>query len=162
MGDGIPPAGSHASVPSRPSSASVALEARLAAAGRSLGAREAAHGAALEAARRRCEALRALALGAVEAFHAAARDAGAPHLKLEVGAARLDEKHVRAFEFEVRRGRHVGIVVVKSRGEVTLVGPFRTGKTEGPCRSLLVDAEVETAEALGDFLERLAEEAATP
>ncbi|MEN8182314.1 MAG: hypothetical protein ABFS46_07245, partial [Myxococcota bacterium] len=62
----------------------------------------------------------------------------------------------------LRRGRHQAIVTVKSRGEVTLVGPFRSGKTEGPCRSFPYDAEEELHKALGDFLERFLEEAATP
>jgi hypothetical protein len=56
----------------------------------------------------------------------------------------------------------VGVVVVKARGEVTLVGPFRAGKAEGPCRSLPIDANAEIESALGEFLEKLAEEAATP
>ena len=75
---------------------------------------------------------------------------------------RLDEKHVRAIEFEVRRGRHAGVVTVKSRGDVTLVGPFRTGKTEGPCRTFPWDAKDDICNALGDFLLRFLEEAATP
>ena len=99
---------------------------------------------------------------AVAAFHAAAEASGAPHLRVDVGPTRLDEKHVRAIEFEVRRGRHAGVVTVKARGDVTLVGPFRTGKTEGPCRTFPWDAEAEIRKALGDFLERFLEEAATP
>jgi hypothetical protein len=166
MGDGIPPAGSALHGPLRdrqgePAGAD-ALRARLAAAGRALGEREAAHRAALAAARSRCEALHALARDALDAFHAAAERAGAPHLRIELGSPRLDEKHVRAYEFELRRGRHVGLVIAKSRGEVTLVGPFRTGKDEGPCRSLPFDAAADIERALGEFLERLVEEAATP
>ena len=45
-----------------------------------------------------------------------------------------------AVEFELVRGRHCAIVTAKSRGEVTLVGPFHKGKNEGPCRSLPFDA----------------------
>ena len=33
-------------------------------------------------------------------------------------------------QFDLRRGRHAAIVTVKSRGDVTLVGPFRAGKVE--------------------------------
>jgi hypothetical protein len=138
------------------------LRARLAAAGRALGAREAEHRGALAEARERCDELRELVADAVGEFHAAAGDAGAPHLQVDVGPVRLDEKHVRAMEFEVRRGRHAGVVTVKSRGEVTLVGPFRTGKAEGPCRTFPWDAEPEIRAALGDFLERFLDEAATP
>jgi len=107
---------------------------------------------------------------ALDAFHAALDQAGAPQLRIELSAPRLDEKHVRAWEFELRRGRHAGLVVVKSRGEVTFVGPFRTGKAEGPCRSLPVDlaspvaapSAPELGAALATFLEQLVEEAAAP
>lgn len=138
------------------------VRTRLAAAGGLLGARESTHRAGLEEARKRCEALRALVADAIDAFHTAASEAGAPHLRIEVTALRLDEKHVRAVEFEVRRGRHAGVVTVKSRGDVTLVGPFRRGKTEGPCRTFPWDAHDEICPALGDFLLRFLEEAATP
>ena len=138
------------------------LRTRLAAAGSLLGAREAAHRSAVEDAQKRCEVLRALVADAVEAFHAAAAAAGAPHLRIEVTPVRLDDKHVRAIAFEVRRGRHAGVVTVKSRGEVTLVGPFRSGKTEGPCRTFPWDARDDIDQSLGDFLLRFLEEAATP
>ena len=138
------------------------LRTRLSAAGGLLGAREATHRAALEDAQKRCEALRALVIDGIETFHTAAADAGAPHLRIEVTPVRLDDKHVRAIAFEVRRGRHAGVVTVKSRGEVTLVGPFRSGKTEGPCRTFPWDARDDIDQSLGDFLLRFLEEAATP
>ncbi len=138
------------------------LRDRLAAAGTLLGAREASHRAGLDEARQRCDALRVLVLDALDSFHAAAAAAGAPHLRVDVTPVRLDEKHVRAIEFEVRRGRHAAVVTVKSRGDVTLVGPFRTGKTEGPCRTFPWDAKDDICNALGDFLLRFLEEAATP
>jgi len=138
------------------------LRDRLTAAGRSIGEREAAFQGGLAEARKRAEALHAQVGDAVDAFHAAAERAGSPHLRIEVGPVRLDDKHVRAVEFAVQRGRHVALVIVKARGDVTLVGPFRTGKTEGPCRTLAWDAEAEIETALGDFLERFLEEAATP
>ena len=138
------------------------LRDRLAAAGTLLGAREATHRAGLDEAQHRCDALRELVLDSLDAFHAAAAAAGAPHLRIDVTPVRLDEKHVRAIEFEVRRGRHAGVVTVKSRGDVTLVGPFRTGKTEGPCRTFPWDAKDDIESALGDFLLRFLEEAATP
>jgi hypothetical protein len=150
MRDAIPPA------------ASPALRDRLAAAGQMLGAREASYGAALEAARAHCQVLHESVRDALAAFHASVAAAGAPHLRIELSSPRLDDKHVRAVEFEVRRGRHVGLVVVKTKGEVTLVGPFRSGKTEGPCQSLPWDAKDDLEAALGAFLERFVEEAATP
>jgi hypothetical protein len=79
-----------------------------------------------------------------------------------VTPVRLDDKHVRAIAFDVRRGRHAGVVTVKSRGEVTLVGPFRSGKTEAPCRTFPWDAQDDIDGALGDFLLRFLEEAVTP
>jgi hypothetical protein len=138
------------------------LRTRLTAAGSLLGEREATHRSAVEEAQKRCEALRAQVADAVEAFHAAAAAAGAPHLRIELTPVRLDDKHVRAIAFDVRRGRHVGVVTVKSRGEVTLVGPFRSGKTEGPCRTFPWDAREDIDQSLGDFLLRFLEEAATP
>ena len=53
-------------------------------------------------------------------------------------------------------------MTVKSRGEITLVGPFHAGKTEGPCKSFPYGADDELRAALGDFLEEFLTEAATP
>jgi hypothetical protein len=138
------------------------LRDRLAAVGSAIGAREAAHGAGLAEARRVAATLREVVVHGLEGFEEAVTRAGAGHLAVGVGEIRLDEKHVRAYEFELARGRHRAIVTVKSRGEVTLVGPFRTGKPEGPCKTFPWDAREELDAALGDFLERFLEEAATP
>src|SRR5256885_10926041 len=46
----------------------------------------------------------------------------------------------------------------KSRGDVTFVGPFRSGKTEGPCKSFPIDAREEVSGALVSFLESFLEE----
>ncbi|HEU4427311.1 MAG TPA: hypothetical protein VFT98_01035, partial [Myxococcota bacterium] len=86
----------------------------------------------------------------------------APHLTVKVSETRTDAKHLRAVEFDLTRGRHRAIVTVKSRGDVTLVGPFHVGKTEGPCKSFPFDAHDELHGALGDFLEKFLAEAATP
>ena len=59
-------------------------------------------------------------------------------------------------------GRSRAIVTVKSRGDVTLVGPFRDGKTEGPCRTFPVEAGAPLDEALVEFLEKFIEEAFRP
>lgn len=138
------------------------LRDRLAAVGSAIGAREAAHTAGLSEARRIAGGLRDLVAQGLAGFEEAVTRAGAPHLTVDVGEIRLDEKHVRAYEFELARGRHRAIVTVKSRGEVTLVGPFRTGKPEGPCKTFPWDARDELDAALGDFLERFLEEASTP
>lgn len=138
------------------------LSTRLAALGRTLGAREAAHRAELDAARSCAEKVREDVAKALEHFHAAVVEAGAPHLRVALSEIRLDDKHLRAVEFDLVRGRHKAIVVAKSRGELTLVGPFRVGKPEGPCRSFPFDARPEIEQALATFLESFLEEAATP
>jgi hypothetical protein len=116
----------------------------------------------LQEARERAARLRRLVADALEGFEQAATQAGAPHLKVELGTPRLDDKHVRAIEFDVRRGHHRAIVTVKSRGEVTLVGPFRVGKPEGPCLTFPWDAEQDLQRALASFLGDFIEEAANP
>jgi hypothetical protein len=138
------------------------LGERLEELGRTLGEREAAHAAAFEFARNRAEELRDQVADALARFHAAASSAGAPQLEPRVSSVRVDDKHVRACEFELSRGRHRAIVTVKSRGEVTLVGPFRAGKTEGPCRSFPLAASDDFESALADFVAAFAEDASTP
>jgi hypothetical protein len=140
----------------------VDLQRRMQDVGRRLGVREADHSPSLADARKCADGLRQRVVAALDGFHEGAAAAGAPHLRAEVSRTRLDDKHVRAVEFSLQRGRHRAIVTVKSRGEVTLVGPFKAGKTEGPCRSFPMTAESEISAALGDFLERFLEEAATP
>lgn len=138
------------------------LRSRLSALGRELAERESAHAEGLARARAAAEWLHAIVADALGVFHEAARAAGAPQLQVELSAPRPDEKHLRAVQFDLRRGRHAAVVTVKSRGEVTLVGPFRQGKDEGGCKTFPVDAEAEIQAALGEFLSRFLEEAATP
>jgi len=145
-----------------PSDSPLDLGDRFGRLGRSLGEREAAHVQDLAAARACLEKVRAGVAAALADFHAAARAAGAPHLEIRLGEVHTDDKHLRAVEFDVQRGRHRAIVTAKSRGEVTLVGPFHRGKTEGPCRTFPIAAERELSDALGDFLEKFLEEAAAP
>ena len=130
--------------------------------GQTLGTREAEHSAALDAAREKAGALHDTVREAFRRFHAAAEKAGAPHLEIEVGHVRPDEKHLRAIEFDVSRGRYRTVITVKSRGEVTLVGPFRRGGNEGPCRTFPIDADAEIETALLEVLERFLDEATTP
>jgi len=138
------------------------LGARLEALGRKFGSREAEHREALERAHTFAEKLRGAVAEAVECFHSGAASTGAPHLRIDVSEIRVDDKHVRAVEFDLLRGRHKAVVIAKARGEVTLVGPFHLGKTEEPCLSFPFNAEAEIREALGPFLERFAEAAAAP
>ena len=130
--------------------------------GRTLGEREAEHVSKLEEARACAELLRATVAAALEDFHRATRAAGAPHLEVSLSDIRVDDKHVRAVEFALSRGRHRAIVTAKSRGEVTLVGPFHEGKSEKPCRTFSSEAGPELRAALGEFLEKFLEEATTP
>ena len=138
------------------------LGERLEQLGQELGEREAAFAEQLQEARARAEELRADVADALTRFHAAAEKAGAPHLSLDVSPVRVDDKHVRSCEFELIRGRHRAIVTVKSRGEVSLVGPFRVGKPEGPCRSFPLAPSDEFAAAFEGFLASFVEDAATP
>ncbi len=139
------------------------LRKRLAEVGQRLGEREAAHADAMATAHKNAAALHAAVSAGLDAYRDAVASAGSEHLAdISISAPRLDDKHVRAVEFALERGRYKAIVTVKSKGEVTLVGPFRTGKTEGPCKSFPVDATPEIDNALVGFLEEFLEEAATP
>jgi len=138
------------------------LRDRLRELGRELALREAEHRGGLEEARRKAAALRSEVAEAVEGWREAVTAGGAPQLGVAIGELRPDDKHVRAVEFDLTRGRHRAIVTVKARGDVTLVGPFHAGKTEGPCKSFRLDADEEIRKALGDFLERFLTDAATP
>jgi hypothetical protein len=139
-----------------------ALSQRLAALGREIGSREALHAQPLETARELAARLRSVVAQGLEAFHAAAAESGARHMVVELSEPHTDDKHLRSVEFDLQRGRHRAIVTTKSRGEVTLVGPFRQGKDEGPCQRIPFDAGDELDEGLAGFLERFLEEAATP
>jgi len=130
--------------------------------GRGIGERELDHAAALSAARERALALRAEVARAVGRFNASAVEAGASQMDVRVSDVRPDDKHLRSFQFELLRGRHRAIVTVKSRAEVTLVGPFHQGKVEGPCRSFPLAGSDEFDPALADFLAAFVEDAATP
>lgn len=153
---------SRASSPSPPPSEASSLRVRLAAVGHELAEREAPHAAALAEAWRQASALRETVADAVAAYHDAVAASGAEQLRVVLGPARADDKHVRAVQFDLTRGRIRAIVTLKSRGEVTLVGPFKAGGTEGPCRSFPFDAGAELDAALTDFLEAFLREAATP
>lgn len=130
--------------------------------GRAIGAREAEHVDALAQAFGEARRLHAALTDGLSALHAALDAAGSSHLRVSLGEPRLDEKHVRAVQFELVRGRTVALVSVKSRGDVVLVGPFRSGKTEGPCAKVPFVDPAAVDEALAAFLERFLDEAMTP
>ncbi len=137
------------------------LDERLSAVARQLVERESQHSADLDRAWACAQKLHLRLATALEEFHALVM-AKAPQLQLTLGEPRVDEKHLHAVQFELERGRHRAIVTVKSRGEVTLVGPFRLGGVEGPCRSFPMAAEADIEGALEDFVLAFIEEAATP
>ncbi len=122
---------------------------------RELAARDVGLTTTLQEVRETAEQLRGRAHALVEAFKQAARDSDAPHLAhLEVGPVGPDDRHVGCIQFRVARGRWEVVCVGKTKGEVTLVGPFRRGKPEKPCADYpLRGAEVERA--LEELLLRL-------
>ena len=93
------------------------------------------------------ERLNQVARAAVEAFRRAAVSRGAPHLtQILVSGVEPDEKHVDCLQFRVARGRWEALCVVKAKGSVTLVGPFKRGQPEKPCSDQpLRGPEVEAA-----------------
>ncbi len=123
--------------------------------------REGGHGDALAAARTKADAVHAQVVEAIGHFNALVGET-VPHLQVVVTPPRTDDKHLHAIEFDLERGRHRGVITVKTKREVTLVGPFRAGKPEGPCRSFPFDAADDLEDALGDFLTRFLEEASAP
>lgn len=137
------------------------LNDRLEAIAHELAKREASHSEAIGRARLKADELHRRVDTAIGLFNQALADS-VPYLRIEVSSPRIDEKHLHAVEFDLARGRHRAVITVKSKGEVTLVGPFRSGKKEGPCRSFPVDADEEIEDALGDFLENFLQEAASP
>jgi hypothetical protein len=128
---------------------------------RELAERERKHSDAIKKARSNAADLHRLVASAIDRFNAVVGESTS-YLQVSVSEPRIDDKHVHAVEFDLERGRHRAIVTVKTRGEVTLVGPFRTGKAEGPCRSFSIEAEEDLEDAIGDFLERFLEAAAAP
>jgi len=139
----------------------MSLDERVEGVARAVLRREAAHTEAMAAARAKADELHAGVAAAVARFNGLVRDA-LPDLRIDVTPPRVDDKHLHAIEFDLERGRHRAVITVKSKGEVTLVGPFRAGKNEGPCRSFPFAAGDDLEHALGDFLERFLEEAASP
>ena len=139
----------------------VALDSRLAELGRELARREAGQRDGLEQARECARDLHQRVATALDSFNAAVRES-APHLGLTLSDVRVDDKHVHSVQFDLRRGRYCAVVTVKSRGEVTLVGPFRQGKAEGPCRTFPMTAVDGLDQALEEFLAAFVEEALRP
>jgi hypothetical protein len=149
-------------MPPLPPDGAAELAARLDKLGLTLGEREASHQSGLRDARACLESLRSAIAAGLERFHEAAARAGAPQLRIALSEVRPDDKHLRAVQFDLSRGRYRAVVTARSRGELTLVGPFHAGKTEGPCLTFPLDAGDDLRAALASFLEKFLEEAATP
>ena len=126
-----------------------------------LATRESARAEAIDQARNKAIELHDQVDSAIAIFNRTIAD-DAPYLCIDLSPTRVDDKHLHSIEFDLQRGRHRAVVTVKSKGVVTLVGPFRAGKKEGPCLSFPMGETEEINDALGDFLERFLEEAATP
>ncbi len=139
----------------------MSLNDRIEALARDLARRESSHAEAIEEAQAKAGGLHRQVDDAIARFNAAV-GLSIPYLEVSVSAPRVDDKHLHAVEFDLERGRHRAIVTVKSKGEITLVGPFRSGKAERPCRSFAFGAEAELQDALAEFLECFLEEAAAP
>ncbi len=140
----------------------MALADQLEEIGRRLGARESAQAEQLEHARKRAGELHMRVRDGLEGFYRGCRDAGATHLEVDLSQPRIDDKHLHSVQFDLARGRHRMIVTVKSKGEVTLVGPFDAGKPEGPCKSFALEDDPAIDEALGVVLGEFLELAFVP
>ena len=118
------------------------MEKRFSALAHELATRDRDLGPGLEDARQGARRLRAHAAGCIAEFAAAATSCWAPHLaEIEVGSVEPDEKHVDCIQFKVRRGRFEIVCVAKAKGKVTLVGPYKRGKSEKPCRDFALEGE---------------------
>ena len=137
------------------------LGSRLRALGDRLVEREASHEAGLETAWQHAREIHTLLAEGVEHYHDAVLTR-APHLRVELGEPRVDDKHLHSVEVDLQRGRHRAIITFKSKGEVTLVGPFHAGKTEGPCKSHPLSESEKVRAAASDFLLQFVEEATAP
>lgn len=104
--------------------------------------------------------LRAHAQACIDAFTAGARAEGAEHLTdVAVGAVGTDAKHVDCASFTVARGRWESVCVAKPapKAKVTLVGPYKQGTPEKPCRDVPLRGD-ETRAGLEDLLLALLEQ----
>ena len=130
--------------------------------GTRLAERESSHAAKLAQVQRRAFELHERVRLGLEGFHRGCREAGAAHLEVELSAPRIDDKHLHSVQFDLARGRHRVIVTVKNKGEVTLVGPFKAGKQEGPCRAIPLDDEAAIDTGLREVVSAFLEEAFVP
>lgn len=123
---------------------------------RELAARETRRITARRAAEERIHHLHDAAVAAVSSFDRIVGEEGASHLGLlRVGPVKPDDRSVRAFQFTIRRGRHRTIVITKDREDMVLVGPFKVGHLEAPCRTLHHQGNQDPSEQMESALEQL-------
>ena len=140
----------------------MALADQLEEIGRRLGTRESAQAKELERIKRRAQELHARVQAGLEGFRRGTLEAGAAHLAVTLSDPRIDDKHFHSVQFDLTRGRHRVVITTKSKGEVTLVGPFKAGKQEGPCTSISLDDDDAIDAALVEVLSEFLETAFTP
>jgi hypothetical protein len=139
----------------------VDLNDRIEAIAHEVAKREETHAEGIASANAKAKELHTRVSAAIDLFNKALAET-VPYLRVEITAPRIDDKHLHAIEFDLERGQHRAVITVKSKGEVTLVGPFRDGKKQGPCRSFPFDSGDEIEDALGDFLEHFIQAATSP
>jgi len=110
------------------------LAEKLAEMGEQLFEREVANAPAMAATRQRAEVIQGKVRTALAGYAKATRPMA--QLAVQVSDPRVDDKHLHAVQFDITRGRHQVIVTAKCKGVVTLVGPFKQGDEEGPCRRI--------------------------
>jgi hypothetical protein len=130
--------------------------------GKRLGERETAEAEKLAHIRLRAAELHERVRLGLEGFYRGSREAGAAHFAVELSPPRIDDKHLHSVQFDLSRGRHRLIVTLKSKGEVTLVGPFKHGKQEGPCNSIALDDDAAIDAGLSEVLDKFLEAAFAP
>jgi len=128
--------------------------------GARLAAREAADAEQMDQVWKRAHQIRTRVEAGLEGFRRGAGEA-AP-LAVSCSPVRLDDKHLHAVQFDVARGRHRVIVTLKSKGVVTLVGPFTDGSSEGPCRRIDLDDDAAIDAGLEEVLVAFVERAFAP
>ena len=95
----------------------------------------------------------------VDAFRSAVCKKGSEHLgHIEVGPVEPDAKHVDCIQFTIARGRFEAVCVAKAKGVITLVGPYKRGKTEKPCNDYELSGS-ETEAGLEELLLELIRQA---
>ncbi|MCP4035396.1 MAG: hypothetical protein GY733_00540 [bacterium] len=138
----------------------MSLAAKMEQIGARLAEREAGVADQMERVWKRAREIRMRVDAGLEGFRRGAGDLA--QLAVTLSEPRLDEKRLHAVQFDVARGRHRVIVTVKSKGVVTLVGPFKDGSQEGPCKRIDLDDDAAIDAGLEEVLAAFLEDAFAP